>query len=86
MNDPKSNTIRAVSLMLGIPVEALCKLLDTYDSEKKRTESGHPLGLPAGLGEAKWEAKVYNVDHGGSGSNSPIHENEGRTDAQQRED
>lgn len=72
--------------MLSIPVDVLCKLLDTYDSEKKRTESGHPLGLPAGMGEAKWEAKVYNVDHGGSGSNSPIHENERRTDANKREE
>jgi hypothetical protein len=72
--------------MLGIPVEHIVKLIDTYESEKKRTQSGHPSGLFTWLGEAKWEAKVYHVDHAGSGGHSFIHENERRTDANKRED
>ncbi len=72
-NNPKSNTLRACAMMLGMDVQVLANLLNFYESEKKRFESGQPSGLFGGLGEKGGEATVHHADPKGSGGHTRIY-------------
>lgn len=60
-------------MMLGMDVQELANLLNFYESEKKRVESGQPSCLFSGLGEKRGEAKVHNADPKGSGGHTRIY-------------
>lgn len=54
-------------MMLGMDVQELALLLNYYESEKKRTQSGQPSSLFDWLGEEKRKAKVHYAHPQGSG-------------------
>ena len=59
-------------MMLGMDVQDLALLLNYYESEKKRSESGQPSSLFDWLGEEKRKAKVYYAHPQGSGGHSGV--------------
>jgi hypothetical protein len=72
-NNPESNTLRGCAMMLGMDVQELANLLNFYESEKKRIESGQPSCLFSGMGKEGGQAKVHNADPKGSGGYTRIY-------------
>jgi len=71
-------------MMLGMDVQVLANLLNFYESEKKRFESGQPSCLFSGLGEKGWQAEVHHADPKGSGGHTIVPSQGNPRDARQR--
>jgi hypothetical protein len=83
-NNPKSNTLRGCAMMLGMDVQVLANLLNFYESEKKRFESGQSSGLFSGLGEKGGQATIHHADPTGSGGHTGVPTQGNLRDARKR--
>ena len=71
-------------MMLGMDVQALANLLNFYESEKKRFESGQPSCLFSGLGEEGGQATIHHADPARSGGHPSVSTQGCNRDANQR--
>jgi len=71
-------------MMLGMDVQALANLLNFYESEKKRFESGQSSCLFSGLGEEGGQATIHHADPTGSRGHPSVPTQGSVRDANQR--